>query len=231
MQRRKSIQQRRSASQRLYITAVHGNEIMPALALASIGEPQIVANPRALARGVRYTEHDLNASFGTNGSTYEEKRARELDKILDPKKLVVDFHSFSIDSEPFAIVVDLAMIPLASSLGVKHVVYMKHNIKGGHALINHHTGVSVEVGRHNDPQSFETTLMIARRLNQYGINPGKVKVYEVYDRITEKDSYTNFKEKNGVIPILYGERAYDGLGFYGLAAREITGTIEKTEEL
>lgn len=208
-----------------FVTAIHGNEVMPTLALASVGVPQIVANPRATARGVRQTETDLNASFGKDGDTYEEKRARELDKILDKKKLVLDFHSFSIDSEPFAIVVDLAMLPLASSLGVKHVVYMKHNIKGGHALINHHKGVSVEVGKHNDPKSFEMTIEIVNRLNKNGIKPEKVKVYEVYGRIEENGDYVNFQDKNGVIPVLYGERAYDGLGFYGMAAREITGTI------
>ena len=208
-----------------FVTAVHGNEIMPTLALASIGEPQIVANPRALARGVRLTESDLNASFGKSGNTYEEKRARELDVIIDSETVVVDFHSFSVESEPFVIVVDLSMVPLASSLGVKHVVYMKHNIKGGHALINHHKGVSVEVGEHGDPKSFDMTLQIVKNLKKDGINPAKVKVYEVYGRIEEKGEYINFKEKNGIIPVLYGERAYDGLGFYGLAAREITGTI------
>lgn len=214
-----------------FVTAVHGNEIMPTLALASTSEPQIVANPRALARGVRYTERDLNASFGTDGDSYEEKRARELSKTLDREKLVVDFHSFSIMSEPFAIVVDLAMLPLASSLRVNHVVYMKHNIKGGHALIDHYKGVSVEVGNHTDPKSFEMTLEIVGRLKNDGIKPAKVKVYEVYDRIVKKDDYINFQEKNGIVPILYGERAYDGLGFYGLAAREITGTIEKIGDI
>lgn len=214
-----------------FITAVHGNEIMPTLALASASEPQIVANPRALAQGVRFTEHDLNASFGTKGDSYEEKRARELDQTLEKGKLVVDFHSYSIDSEPFAIVVDLAMLPLASSLGVKRVVYMKHNIKGGHALIDHHRGVSVEVGQHGDPKSFDLTVEIVNRLKIDGIKPAKVKVYEVYGRIEEKGEYINFNEKNGIIPVLYGERAYDGLGFYGLAAREITGTIEKIGDI
>ena len=208
-----------------FVTALHGNESMPTLALASRGIKQVVANSRALARGVRFTERDLNASFGSGGKTYEEKRARELDKILDKTKLVVDFHSFSIESEPFAIVVSPAMIPLASSLGVKHVVYMKHNIKRGHALIDHHQGVSVEVGKHSDPQSFEMTLKIVDKLKRDGIKPDIVKVYEVYDRITEKGDYSNFKPEKGLVPVLYGERAYDGLGFYGLAAREITGTI------
>lgn len=208
-----------------FVTGVHGNETMPTLALASMGADQIVANPKALANNVRFTEKDLNASFGTNGKTYEEIRVRELIEILDPKKLVVDFHTFSCESDPFAIVVDLEMIPLASSLGVKHIVYMKHNIKGGHALINHYSGVSVEVGEHSDPKSFDMTLQIVKKLKKVGINPAKVKVYEVYGRIENMGEYINFEEKNGFIPVLYGERAYDSAGFFGLKAREITGTI------
>lgn len=210
-----------------FVTAVHGNEVMPTLALASIGELQIVANPRALARGVRFTEQDLNASFEVEGVAYEQERARELIKIMDSEKLVVDFHTFSCKSEPFAIVVDLAMLPLASSLGVKHVVYMKHNIKAGHALINHISGVSVEVGEHHDSASFDTTLAIAERLKREGINPGKVRVYEVFGKIEEQGEYHNFEETGEFVPVLYGERAYDNAGFYGLKAREITGTIYK----
>jgi len=208
-----------------FVTAVHGNEIMPTLALVSIGIDQIVANPRALSRGVRLTEADLNASFGTGGDSYEEKRARELMKILNKKKLIVDFHTFSCASEPFAIIVDMAMLPLAASLGVKRVVYMKHNIKGGHALINHRLGVSVEVGEHSNITSFDTTLKIVGRLQKSGIKPGKVKIYEVYGRIEEQGEYKNFVERDGFIPVLYGERAYPDQEFYGLKVREITGTI------
>lgn len=208
-----------------FVTAVHGNETMPTLALASEGIEQIVGNPQAVAKGVRFIEKDLNASFGAGGDTSEEKRATELDSILDKKRLVIDMHTFSCVSEPFAIVVDLDMIPLASSLGVKHVVYMKHNIKGGHSLINYRQGVSIEVGGHKDSESFEMTKKVLKKLMKDGIKPDKVKIYEVFGRIEEKGEYTNFEEKNGFIPVLYGERAYDSAGFYGLKAREITGTI------
>lgn len=207
------------------MTAVHGNEILPTLALASVGKEQVVANPRALSQGVRFVERDLNASFGTEGNSYEEKRACELMKLIDPKSLVIDFHTFSCESEPFAIIVDLDMIPLASSLGLKYVVYMKHNIKAGHALINHRDGVSIEVGGHSEERSFENTLKILERLENDEIHPEKVRVFEVYDRIKEKGDYKNFIEKYGVVPVLYGERAYPGQGYYGLLAREITGTI------
>jgi hypothetical protein len=212
-----------------FVTAVHGNESLPTLALASVGLPQVIANPRALAQRVRYTEKDLNASFGTDGTTYEEERAREVTKILDPNKLVIDFHTFSCESESFAIVVDMALLPIAQKLGVKHIAYMKHNIKAGHALINYCPGVSVEVGSHTDPTSFDATLEIIKNLDK-SITP-KARVYEVFGRIEEKGSYTNFRDTGEFVPILYGERAYDNQNFYGLKAREITGTINKMEEI
>lgn len=206
-----------------FVTAVHGNEPMPTLALADMGVKQIVANPRALARGVRFTEMDLNASFGRKSETYEEQRARELMRKLDREKLVVDFHTFSCKSEPFGIIVDFAMLPLARKLGVKRVVYMKYNIKGGHALINYCPGVSVEVGSHTDPDSFELTQKIVNNLKR-GIEH-KIQVYEVFGRIKEKGEYTNFQSTGKFFPVLYGERAYDSQKFYGLKAKEITGTI------
>lgn len=138
------------------ITAVHGNEYIPTLVLASMGVEQVVTNPVALAKGVRYTEKDLNASFGTGGKTYEEERARELMEQLDTRASVIDFHTFSCKSDPFA---------------------------------------------------------------------------EVYGRIAKHGKYANFVEEAGMVPVLYGERAYDNLGFYGLAAREITGTIQAREDL
>lgn len=215
-----------------YVTAIHGNEPMPVFAIASLGISQYVANISALINDSRYIEKDMNTSFGTTGNSVEEVRARELSMELNKVDgLLVDFHTFSCKSIPFAIIVDLAMLPLAASLGVENVVYMKHNIKAGHALINHHPGVSVEVGEHRSAASFEQTRDIVKKLERDGIKAGKVRLYEVYDRITKKGDYVNFKEKNGLIPVLYGERAYDGLGFYGLAAREITGTIQKEENI
>lgn len=206
-----------------FVTAVHGNEPIPTLALASMGEKQIIGNPRALARGVRFIEKDFNASFGTGGNTYEERRARELVKSSDINHDIIDFHTFSCESEPFALIVEMTQLKLAKTLGVKHIVYMKHNIKAGHSLINYFPGVSVEVGSHRDPSGFALTQKIVK--NVKAGSPFVVKIYEVYDRITERGEYRNFVEKDGFIPVLYGERSYDNQGFYGLKAREITGTI------
>jgi hypothetical protein len=202
-----------------FVTAVHGNEQLPVLALASVGEKQIVANPEALRRNVRFLEKDLNASFGTDGESLEERRARKILARLSKAFPVIDFHSTTGVTPPFAIVVDMAMIPLAQSLGLNHVVVMKYNIKGGYALINHCDGVSVEVGQHGDPASFDTTLKILKACKE-GKRNKNAPVYEVYSKIEKPGVYKNFQAyKEGdetFYPVLAGENSY---GFPGLKAR------------
>jgi succinylglutamate desuccinylase len=207
-----------------FVTVVHGNEPIPVLALASLGVNQIVANPKALQDKVRFIEKDLNASFGTGGETYEEKRARELLRQVLKDKLILDLHTFSAKSEPFVVIVDLKMLNFARSLGFKRIVYMNHNIKRGHALINYKNGVSVELGEHNDPKSFERTIKLVKRIRNGNISRGKSFVYEVYGIIKDRGDYENFKlfknKKESFYPILAGEKAYD---FYGLKAKILKG--------
>ncbi len=202
-----------------FVTGLHGNERLPILALASIGQTQIVANTEALSKNVRFTEKDLNSSFGTNGKTYEEKRAKEILKLIDKYSRVIDLHTFSGQSDPFVIIVDLKILEFAKSLGFKHIVYMKHNIKGGHALINFRKGVSIEMGNHNDPKVAERVIKLAEMIKNKKSDFQKAKIYEVFGIITKPGKYFNFKKhKDGFTPILAGENAYD---FYGLKARII----------
>lgn len=193
-----------------FISALHGNEQLPVLALASLGVEQLVANPKALANNQRFVDQDMNASFGTQGQSYEERQARELLRKIDTQKPVIDLHTFSAESPPFAIIVDLKMISLAKQLHLEHIVYMKHNIKSGHALINHTNGVSVEVGKHNDPIGFQVTTKIVERLHCQKSPSIKCRLYEVYDVITKPGSYNNFvKHDEGFYPVLSGENAYN----------------------
>lgn len=202
-----------------FVTGMHGNEPMPVLALASLSVKQIVANPKALSKAVRFVQKDLNASFGTTGNSYEENRAKEILKAISKSSLVIDLHTFTAPSEPFVIIVDLALKEFAASLGFKHVVYMKHNIKKGHALINYRNGVSVELGNHKDSKSFKNAIELVKTIQDKKVKKHKVKFYEVYDIIRKSGKYINFKKhKEGFIPILAGENAYK---FPGLKARVI----------
>ncbi|PWU23016.1 hypothetical protein C5B42_04385 [Candidatus Cerribacteria bacterium 'Amazon FNV 2010 28 9'] len=201
------------------VTALHGNEYMPTLAVASTGISQIVGNPRALAIGKRFVDADLNGVFGAKGKGYEYKRSEDLLKLLNQEAPVVDFHTFSAESDPFAIFVDKAMLPFAKKTGIKKLIFMKKNFKNGRALINHIPGVSVEVGTHTSKEAFDTTLNVLSNVLAEEVQEDNSEVYEVFDIITEPGKYENFSlYNNDFYPVLAGSNPYD---FYGLKAKKI----------
>lgn len=206
-----------------FVTCMHGDERMPALALAAIGLPQLIANPQAVALGVRYVESDLNASFGKPCVDLETRRAAEILSLLPQGTTVVDFHSYETDSGPFSIIVEADMLPLALQAGIRRIVLMKYNIKKGHALINHRPGISIEVGNHHDPQSFAVAIEVAKRLtgaNTIPLLQREAELYEVYGEIHEAGEYENFTlHQNGFYPLFSPINSY---GTYGLKARRVT---------
>jgi hypothetical protein len=202
-----------------FVGAIHGNETAPYFAACEAGVPIVCGNPRAAFERKRYVERDLNASFGTKGGeTLEERRARELLKILPVGGPVVDFHTFSCVSEPFTVIVDRAQLPLAALVGIRKVVLMSYSIKSGHALINHRPGVSPEVGQHDSILARETTLQVIKSIRM-GKPRAEIELYEVYGVIPERGDHQNFiPHRDGFIPVLAGEQAYT---HGGLKARRI----------
>ncbi len=88
----------------LAIISTHGNELLGPNLLAYMLAKRskllenmefIIANPRAYAKNVRYTESDLNRSYGLGLDTYEGRRAKIIEeriRLLKPE-LVLDFHT------------------------------------------------------------------------------------------------------------------------------------------
>lgn len=199
-----------------FVTGLHGNEPIPVIALAQRGVEQYVANSKALSVNKRFIDIDLNKAFGAEGSGYEFQRAEEILKDINDSETIVDFHTFSAESDPFAIIVDESMLDLAIETGLPHIVIMEHNIKNGHALINHRRGISVEVGHHNSFVSFKNTQNVYHNLNEKKGIKNKPNIFRVIGLISEPGEYINFeKTDQGFFPILAGEKAYD---FYGLKA-------------
>jgi len=202
-----------------FITGLHGNEYMPTLAIASLGTKQIIGNPKALAAGKRYIDADLNSVFGLNGEGYEHQRAKELLASIDKHISIIDFHTFSAESEPFVIFVDTNCLSLAKKTGIRKLVYMKKNFKNGRALINFIPGVSVEVGSHNSSLSFDRTIQVVKNVDMDIESDEEFEVYEVYDILTQPGEYKNFQKfDDDFFPVLSGPNPYD---FYGLKARLI----------
>lgn len=200
-----------------FVAGLHGKEKAPVRALHELGIDFILGNPSAYEQNVRFLDADLNACFGLVGEAYEHSRAEELLNEISKEELVVDFHTTSAGGEPFVILVSEDTLPLAERTGLGIAVLMSHNIKNGHALINHRDGISVEISGYDTPESSEITKQVIAHL--FSGNTKPLEVYEVYDRIVEPGDYTNFVEHpDGFIPVLVGEESYD---FIGLKARRL----------
>lgn len=75
----------------LAIISTHGNELLGPNVLAYMLSKRskllediefIIANPRAYAKNVRYTESDLNRSYGLGLDTYEGQRAKTIEERI-----------------------------------------------------------------------------------------------------------------------------------------------------
>jgi predicted deacylase len=206
----------------MLVAGLHGNEKMPVQAFFENGIAFIHGNPKAYEQNVRFTEKDLNASFGAEDASYESVRAANILRQIPENFFIVDFHTTEQESTPFVIVIDREMIGLAEQTGLTHVVVMRHNIKRGHALINYRNGISVEVGTHTSRDSYDTALRVVKNIQEGRKCP--VILYEVYDEIRTPGNYENFQvHDSGFIPVLANEPAYEREGLFGLKARRLFG--------
>ena len=101
----------------LAIISTHGNELLGPNVLAYMLSKRskllediefIIANPRAYAKNVWYTESDLNRSYGLSLDTYEGQRARVIEeriRLLKPE-LVLDFHTTTAEQPDILIMAD-----------------------------------------------------------------------------------------------------------------------------
>ncbi|MEK7570504.1 MAG: succinylglutamate desuccinylase/aspartoacylase family protein [Patescibacteria group bacterium] len=108
------------------MAGVHGNEQSGLLAFKQYTPLRIqrgtvfmvLGNPKAVERGIRYIEENLNRCFlvGKAGASYEARRAAELAPILDQASALLDLHaSNSRHTTPF-IIAEGAGITLAQFL-------------------------------------------------------------------------------------------------------------------
>jgi len=204
------------------VAGLHGNEQLPVKALEDLGVDFVLGNPLAYEQDVRYTETDLNASFGLEGDSYEINRANQILSLIPEENKVVDFHTTSAETEPFVIIVDKNLIPFAKTFGIKRIVLMSFNVKQGRALINRRNGVSIELGKHDDVKTgYELVQTIVRNLDNSNLLDS-YEIYEVYDSIREQGLYKNFSlYQDEFFPILAGETSYVAKGIYGLKARKL----------
>lgn len=119
----------------------------------------IIANPPALARGVRYREQDLNRIYpGVEGAKGEAGIAPQVLRLIGDADYVIDLHSTSSETESFAIVTGQSeeQLRLAEMTGVKNIVLIPR--KGqGYAMVDYVTcGIGIELGLHGSQDAYES---------------------------------------------------------------------------
>ena len=181
------------------VGCLHGNEEVGSVVIEKLkklitmsGGAGIIANQLALKRGVRFIDQDLNRSFpGKAGGNYEEKLAFQLNRIVKQYDYVIDFHSFSCQSPPFAILTRRTPghLKLASELGVTKVVLMSSRLASGKALIDYcRYGISIEAGKHGLKSTNNRAIGSAKRvLISSKARKIKINYYQVVDIIYKKN--------------------------------------------
>lgn len=106
----------------------------------------VIANEKAVERGVRFVEEDLNRCFpgDPDGGTHEKRLAARLAAELDVCAFL-DLHATRSFPEPFALVdrVEETTVDLARSTGLSRVVDIGYVSRG---MIGYVGGVAVECG-------------------------------------------------------------------------------------
>lgn len=146
----------------LFVTATHGDEELNVEMVKKIKKTSqgkmfdwIIANPRALKKGVRFTETDLNRSFpGLKNGSYEERRADQLMKTIKKYERVIDFHGTVSQTGIFAILLGFTKknMELALRFNTKNIVLWPEAKESAKSLSTFSpSGIELESGPKKSP--------------------------------------------------------------------------------
>ncbi len=184
------------------VGALHGNEPCGLAVLEALQDPEhpirqglrfgtlvlIHGNPDATRAGQRHTTGgvDLNRVFDfsfvhtvpRHAWAVEHHRALALRPVVESLDAVLDLHSATLPTDPFAIA-RAPFVPLARQLGCRHVTYgwERPEILSTHMLCSvvsarNRPAIAVECGQHDDPGSVARAFDVtARFLAALGLLP------------------------------------------------------------
>ncbi len=230
----------------LIIAATHGNELLGIKLYQRLLQQRsplleyidfIIANPRALAARTRYIDCDLNRSYGSRGTRYEEQRAREISDYIGHTKpdVVLDMHTTSCQQPNCLIVGGLDGAMRRRFLGASHIdtILTVHSLSDvatlgdnviGYEVPNHHITSAVLDAISQDLHNFidGNAPHIAK---QHFTMIDKIYKNEVTSE--QATTFVNFEMNAlGFVPIMTGENSYkkltDYLGFKASMPEEIT---------
>ena len=217
----------------LAIISTHGNELLGPNLLAYMLAKRskllenmefIMANPRAYAKNVRYTESDLNRSYGLGLDTYEGQRAKVIEeriRLLKPE-LVLDFHTTTAEQPNILITADKdneVVRRFINSSTVKDILVVEP-LNDITTVAPNFVAYEVSNSRLNDDLYKQMCTDIERRLDGKMIDQERV-FYKMVGKILpeEEKSVTSlenfvYNDELQAIPAFLGEEAYRQDGAY-----------------
>jgi hypothetical protein len=229
----------------LILAATHGNELLGiklyerllkqrSVLLESIDF--VIGNPRAYAKSLRYTDKDLNRSYGIGGDEYEATRAREIQEYihLTQPDIVLDMHTTNCVQPNCLIVHDLSSDIKKKFLRASHIdTILQVQPMGDIATVGDNI-----IGYEVPNKAITPALLaaIAQDIQNFIMHeqpyPHK-KLYKMLGKIYKQEilpqqakSFVNFQEHElGFVPIMTGNNSYkkqtDYLGFKASVTEEI----------
>lgn len=150
----------------------------------------VLANPEAIKQNVRYVEKNLNRCFlkDNRGQTLEDKRAKELMKILDQSIALLDLHSSnSLNTTPF-VIVEKAWPDIVLNLGFDIVSSgwdkLEPGTADGYMYNNGKVGLCLECG--SVSQTDDNIKLAEKSIYQF---------LQYYDIIEKQVEYSRRKQK------------------------------------
>ena len=217
----------------LAIISTHGNELLGPNLLAYMLAKRskllenmefIMANPRAYAKNVRYTESDLNRSYGLGLDTYEGRHAKIIEeriRLLKPE-LVLDFHTTTAEQPDILITADKnneVVQRFINSSAVKDVLAVDP-LNDITTVVSNFVAYEVPNSHLNDDLYEQICTDIARYLDEEAVDQERT-FYKMTGKILpeEEKSVTSlenfvYNDELQSIPAFLGEEAYRQDGTY-----------------
>ena len=217
----------------LAIISTHGNESLgPSLLAYMLAKRSkllediefIMANPRAYAKNVRYTESDLNRSYGLGLDTYEGQRAKTIEeriRLLKPE-LVLDFHATTAEQPNILITADKnneVVQRFINSSAVKDVLAVEP-LNDITTVVSNFVAYEVSNSHLNDDLYEQICTDIGRYLDGNMVDQGRT-FYKMIGKILPEeeksiDGLENFvyNDELQAIPSFLGSKAYKQDGTY-----------------
>lgn len=199
---------------------LHGNELAGVIAVQELASTLkltrgsailVVANPPAVKANKRMLEKNMNRCFypESDGSSYEDARARVLMKILDKCDALIDLHMFyDDDGVPFVICEENAL-ELASKFDVDIISTnwstTEPGATDGYMFQKGKIGVCIECGPISKPQEYKEFALrsVYQMLRYYDMTDAIVEYSKTPKRIIRVQkaihkTSSNFKLKKGL---------------------------------